>query len=84
MQTVFLIFLPAIPQARQEEVLIDIRSVKDVQASGWLSPDASEPNTRRAAYVSLDDGADAAIWIERLKVMPEIESAFIPSVRGAL
>jgi hypothetical protein len=74
-------FRPGVPRDRQDEVLAEICSWKQIDQAAHLKPDAKLDELLRLAYAYIKDDADANQVAATLARMPEIESASSPSPR---
>ncbi|UQN08024.1 hypothetical protein [Deinococcus sp. QL22] len=82
MQTIFFMFRSEIPRERQKDVLHQVQAWSKIRSADWFSPNSTDQDIRRSAYVVVDASTDTSALTNQLKSLPEVESAFIPSERG--
>jgi hypothetical protein len=82
MRSVTFNFRPDVPRERQNQVLKGITSWETIHKVSRLNPRARVPLLLCMAYAYLEDDADLDQVVERLRGLPEIESAGAPPRRG--
>ncbi len=81
MRSVMFNFHPEVSITQQDEALERINAWSSVSVASRLKPDAKNPLLQRMAYARVKDDTDIEKIVERLKQMPEVESASVPASR---
>ena len=81
MQVVNFAFDRDVPPERQDALVADIASWPEVRQAKRLDPAARDAGVSRLSYLYLHQDQPAGPVIERLKAIPEIESASTPTPR---
>jgi hypothetical protein len=68
----------------KEKTLGAIAGWKNVSEAALLKPESKIDELRRMAFARVDDECDLSTLTNRLKGMPEIQSASTPSARGIM
>ncbi len=84
MRTVMFNFHADVPPAQQEMLMAQIDAWDGVHRTACLKPEATCPELRRMCYAYVEDSAEIKTIVERLSILPEIESAFPPAERRLL
>jgi len=81
MRVVSFSFKPEVPPQRKAKVVSRIGKWKAIHKAVPLLPGASRPDISKMYYAYIDDEADIGVLRDRLKEVPEIESASVPAER---
>jgi hypothetical protein len=84
MQKVVFTFREGVSPEIQATILEQIRTWASVSGASRLNENARDPSLRRMYFMTVDDPAVINGNIYKLKQMPEVESAELPSVRGLI
>jgi hypothetical protein len=69
-------------QQSRAQLLNEIQSWTDIRSASPLVPGNNDPELSRMHFVQLSDHADADEVLEKLRGLPEVESADHPTTRG--
>ncbi len=81
MQQVVFTVRPSTTAERQHLLLQQLGSWPEIAHVSPLLPEATDPAIQRMCYAYLADHANAVEVVERLRAVPEVESADLPAQR---
>jgi hypothetical protein len=71
-----------VPPDQQDAVIAAVQVVDGVTAAFRLAPESTVPEILRMGVATVADGAEQADVVDRLRLVPGVESADIPPPRG--
>lgn len=82
MQVVNFSFRPTVPVDRRQSLLREINDWPEVKQARHLDDQSPDSDVARLAYAYLQPGHAAAALVQRLRSLPDIETADEPARRG--